>query len=215
MNARTALLMVGTLGALAAAACASGYHMTEVDTTNLCSNKASICAWGMMCNKETNQFGGLGGGVYRVEKVELNDEKADVLWDETQAPIDATVAYITMSLVASFWGNTPDSITAKRVVNPDCVGIEDESYYTVGDEIAFTLYKSEQWPEYINAPDCLEGQYLDTQKDTVVYDCIGRSEGGFTVEKIQSIFTGAKNTDGTYDCAKVLGTCDSYWTGGP
>lgn len=209
----TKMLLVLVCSALIVS-CDSGYSMSEVDTTNLCHNTAGICGWGNLCRND--MVYGIGGGVYRVEKVELNDEKAVVLWDETHTPRDSTVAYISMSLVAPFWGSTPDTLTAKRVINTDCnQGSEDESYYTVGDEIAFTLRKDEQWPDYFFAPDCLYEQYLDKQKGTVVYDCIGRSEGGFTVEKIQSIFASAKNADGTYDCAKVLGTCDSYWTGGP
>jgi len=190
-----------------------GASMEEVSTTDVCGKKTPLCAWRdkNMCLIMDDTA--VGGGVYKVEKIELTTENSAPYYNPEQEKRPRTVAYITMVLTAHIWGQHVDGFKGRLALNDDCnLGVEDESYYTVGDEIVLTLYPDPDTGTYRISGACMQ-VYVLNEQGKASYGCIG-FPSGLTVPEIQAVFEKAKLPDGTYDCAIPEGQCD-YWRNPP
>ncbi|MBI5528335.1 MAG: hypothetical protein HY897_18550 [Deltaproteobacteria bacterium] len=187
--------------------------MEEASTTDVCHHQENLCAWRdkNMCLIMNDDA--VGGGVYEVAKIELATEDAAPYYRPDGEKQPRTVAYITMVLTAHIWGQQVDSFKGRLALNDECnLGVEDESYYAVGDEVILTLYPDSDSGTYKVFGWCMQ-VYMLNEQGKASYGCIGLWDG-ITVPEIQAVFEKAEMPDGTYDCTIPEAQCD-YWQNPP
>ena len=209
------LALVATLAACTAADDASdgddqdgGATKQEASSTDVCHKQNALCAWIGTGMCQIMNEPAVGGGVYKVEKIELAIEEAAPYYDPNETVRPRTVAYITMVLTAHIWGKQVDRFTGRLGLNDECIGVEDESYYHVGDEVILTLYPDSDSGTYKVFGWCVQNQ-SSAPNGKAMYGCIGWNNG-LTLSEMQAVFDKAKKPDGTYDCTIPEGQCD-YW----
>jgi hypothetical protein len=181
-----------------------GWH--EIESTDLCHSQGALCAFEYNGMCEIMKNGAVGGGIYKVEKIEASSVMMPDDAGTAYPPVKRTVARITLSLSAYIWGRKVDSFTGRLLLNDNCQDwIEDESIYFVEGESVITLYPDADTGTYKLSDRCVN-PYYGASGGKVFYGCIGWRDG-ISVEEMQSVFDKAKKPDGTYDCTIPEGQC--------
>lgn len=181
----------------------------EASSTDVCHKRSAICGWHNTGMCQIIYGDAVGGGIYKVKKIELTKEEASPYYGSQGEHVKLrTVAYVTMSLSAYMWGKRVEEFIGRIGLNDECIGLEDESYYGTGGEVVHTLYPDPTSGSYMLFGWCVE-TYPNRGDGKGSYGCIARPNGA-TISELQAIFEKAKKPDGTYDCTIPEGQCD-YW----